>query len=92
MSTAKQAEITTHLITDLLSKEHPDVAYLRQDNIALTLSRCLSETFTAKPKAPIEYFAKVLLQQSQTQHRRNAVSKYDDLNFSKLKEKETLEP
>lgn len=75
MSTAKTeiTPITTHLITNLLEKEHPDVTYLRQDNIALILSRCLSDTFSTKPKDPIDYFAKALLQQSQTFKRRNEV-------------------
>ena len=77
MSTAKQAEITTHFITDLLKKEHSDVTYLRQDHIALTLSRCLSDTYAARPKDPIEYFAKALLQQSQTEHRHNDVSPHE---------------
>jgi hypothetical protein len=68
MTTAKAPEvaITTHLITELLQREHPDVQYLKQDGIALTLSKCLSQTFAAKPQKPIEFFAKALLGQSGT--------------------------
>ncbi|TNV82509.1 hypothetical protein FGO68_gene1811 [Halteria grandinella] len=72
MTTAKApsdtVQITTHLITDLLAREHPDVQYLKQDSIALALSKCLSQTFAAKPQKPIEYFAKTLLSQSHTTH------------------------
>lgn len=56
-----------HLITEMLQKQHPEVTYLKQDGIALALSKGLSETFLAKPKNPVEYFAKALLGQAQSQ-------------------------
>lgn len=64
--TTTATPITTHMITELLAREHPDVSYLKQDGIALTLSKCLSQTFAAKPQKPIEFFAKALLGQSNT--------------------------
>jgi hypothetical protein len=73
MTTAKTHDvaITTHLITEMLSREHPDVQYLKQDSIALTLSKCLAQTFAAKPQKPIEFFAKTLLSQSSTSKAHN---------------------
>ena len=63
-----------HLITEMLKREHPDVTYLKQDNIALMLSKCLSQTYMEKPSDPIEYFAKALLKQAHTSRRHRAVS------------------
>lgn len=45
----------------LLEKPHPDMEYLKQENISLVLSRALSETFKAKPMEPKKYFAQYLL-------------------------------
>lgn len=47
--------------TDILDKEHPDITYLKQDEIGLTLSKALSETYKQKPNNPVEFFAKWLL-------------------------------
>lgn len=70
MTTAKAPSdavtITNHLITEILAREHPDVQYLKQNSIALILSKCLSQTFASKPQKPIEFFAKSLLSQSNT--------------------------
>ena len=65
--------ITTNLITDLLKKEHPDVTYMKQDQIALSLSKALSQTFLEKPKNPIDFFAKTLLAQVKTNKARENV-------------------
>lgn len=59
------------MITDLLAKEHPDVSYLKQDGIALVLSRCLMQTYLQRPQDPIEYFAKSLLGQARTKRVHN---------------------
>lgn len=48
-------------LDQLLGKEHPDIKYLRQDNISLVLSKALSETYLEKPNDPVQFFAKVLL-------------------------------
>ena len=53
-------------LENLLSANHPDVKYLRQDHISLVLSRALSETYSEQPNDPVEYFAKFLLQQCQS--------------------------
>ena len=50
----------------LLDKEHPDVTYLKKDDIGLVLSKGLSETFKLRPANPIEFFAKWLLNHSKT--------------------------
>ena len=45
----------------MLSTKHKDIEYLSQYDISLTLSKCLTETFKAKPLEPKKYFAKLLL-------------------------------
>lgn len=65
--------ITTHLITDLLKKEHADVTYMKQESISLALSKALSQTFLEKPKNPIDFFAKTLLAQVKTNKARENV-------------------
>ena len=45
----------------LLETPHPDVDYLKQQDISLVLSKALAETFKAKPLEPKKYFAKYLL-------------------------------
>ena len=53
----------------LLDKEHADITYLKQDEIGLVLSKGLSETYKAKPKNPIDFFAKWLLNHCKTQQK-----------------------
>ena len=48
-------------IDKLLGRDMPEIAYLKQTNIAQVLSKGLSETFRAKPNDPKTYFAKFLL-------------------------------
>lgn len=57
----------------LLDKEHPDVTYLKKDDIGLVLSKGLSETYKLKPSNPIEFFAKWLLNHSKTQKKAKQV-------------------
>jgi len=54
-------------MTHLLEKEHPDITYLKADDIGLVLSKGLSETYKVKPRNPVEFFAKWLLNHSKTQ-------------------------
>jgi hypothetical protein len=56
----------THLITEMLAKEHPDVTYMKQEGISLVLSKSLMQTYLTKPKDPIEFFAKTLLGHAHT--------------------------
>ena len=46
--------------------EHPDITYLKKDEIGLVLAKALNETFLVKPKDPVEFFAKLLLNHSKT--------------------------
>jgi hypothetical protein len=46
--------------------EHPDITYLKKDDIGLILAKALNETYSVKPKNPVEFFAKWLLNHSQT--------------------------
>ena len=46
---------------NLLETPHADVAYLKQENISLVLSKALTETFKAQPLEPRKYFAQYLL-------------------------------
>ena len=54
-------------MSSILDKEHPDITYLKQDDIGLVLSKGLSETYKVKPNNPVEFFAKWLLNYSKTQ-------------------------
>jgi hypothetical protein len=53
-------------MTSLLDKEHPDITYLKQDDIGLVLSKGLAETYRVRPKNPVDFFAKWLLNYSKT--------------------------
>ena len=54
-------------MASVLDKEHPDITYLKQDDIGLVLSKGLSETYKVRPRNPVEFFAKWLLNYSKTQ-------------------------
>ena len=54
-------------MSSLSEKEHPDITYLKQDDIGLVLSKGLSETYKFKPTNPIDFFARWLLNYSKTQ-------------------------
>ena len=60
-------------MTHLLDKEHPDITYLKQDEIGLVLSKALSETYKSQPRNPVEFFAKYLLNFSKTQKKAQMV-------------------
>eukprot|EP00347_Sterkiella_histriomuscorum_P009020 403342835 len=49
-----------------VEKEHPDITYLKQDEIGLVLAKALNETYKASPNNPIDFFAKWLLNHSKT--------------------------
>ena len=61
-------------MSSILDKEHPDITYLKQDEIGLVLSKGLSETYKVQPKYPVEFFAKWLLNYSKTQQEAVRVS------------------
>ena len=58
----------------LLGRDMPEIAYLKQTNIAQVLSKGLAETFRVKPNDPKTYFAKFLLNYAQEQKTDNLVS------------------
>jgi len=51
----------------LLGREHPDINYLKQENISLVLSKALAETYKAQPNDPVQYFSKYLLNHAKIQ-------------------------
>ena len=54
-------------LADLLEKPHPDVDYLKQQDISLVLSKGLSETFKATcgdERADFEHFTDCLISQA----------------------------
>lgn len=57
-----------------LDKEHPDITYLKQDEIGLVLAKALNEVYQTKPNNPVEFFAKWLLNHSKTAKKAQAVS------------------
>ena len=48
------------------SQDHPDVAYLKQDHIGKVISQGLAVLYNEKPKLPVDYLAKWLLNYSAT--------------------------
>ena len=60
----------------LLEAPHPDVNYLRQEDISLVLSKALTETFKAKPLEPRKYFAQYLLNIAAQKREEKEVSLY----------------
>lgn len=42
-------------------KDHPDILYLLNNNISITLSQAAAKTFLSKPNDPIDHFARLLL-------------------------------
>ena len=60
----------------LLEKEHPDITYLKQDEIGLVIAKALNETYQRQPNNPIEFFAKWLLNHSKTSKKAHVVSFY----------------
>jgi hypothetical protein len=63
----------------LLDKEHPDITYLKQDEIGLVLSKALSETYKVQPNDPVTFFAKFLLNHTKTGKRMKHVSSWPGL-------------
>lgn len=59
--------------------DHPDIAYLMQDDISKVLIKGLTETYKNRPGNPVDYFAKWLLNFNHVQ-----------VVESKQKEKEAL--
>lgn len=48
------------------SQSHPDALYLKQAEIGGVIAKGMAVTFKANPKNPIDFFAKWLLQQSES--------------------------
>ena len=59
---------------DIMGPQHSDIKYLMQDDIGVVISKGLSATYETKPKNPIEYFAKWLLNHRKTEKEAQAVS------------------
>jgi len=57
-----------------LTSEHPDVHFLKRDDIGLVLSKALCETYKKNPGKPVEFFAKLLLNHAKTQKKALAVT------------------
>ena len=60
--------------SDLMGPQHADIKYLKQDNIGIVISKGLTATYEQRPKNPIEFFAKWLLNYRQTQREAESVS------------------
>lgn len=46
--------------------EHPDITYLKKDDIGLVIAKALHETYAVQPNNPVEFFAKWLLNHNKT--------------------------
>jgi hypothetical protein len=47
-------------------EDHPDITYLKSDEIGKVLSKGLAETYEAQPPNPVDWFAKWLLNYDRT--------------------------
>jgi hypothetical protein len=50
-----------------MGEQHTDIKYLMQDEIGVVISKGLASTYETKPKNPIEFFAKWLLNHRDTE-------------------------
>lgn len=66
----------------LLADPHPDVDYLRQQDISLVLSKALADTFKAQPLEPKMYFAKYLLNYAAQKRQETAVSIFKSSRYN----------
>ena len=49
------------------SSDHPDINYLKSPEIGKVLASGLAETYRVRPKFPVDFFAKWLLNNSKEQ-------------------------
>ena len=59
---------------NIMGPQHPDITYLQQDNIGAVIAKGLAATYEIRPKNPIEYFAKYLLNYKDTEELAQKVS------------------
>jgi hypothetical protein len=57
-----------------MGEQHVDIKYLMQDDIGVVISKGLASTYETKPKNPIEYFAKWLLNHREIEREAQKVS------------------
>jgi len=57
----KQLLIEMSNLEQLLGKEHPDVGYLKKEEISSVLCQALSKTYMAQPNDPVQFFSRYLL-------------------------------
>jgi hypothetical protein len=72
--------MATSGLDKLLGRDMPEIAYLKQTNIAQVLSKGLAETFRVKPTDPKTYFAKFLLNYAHEKKIETLVSNYPFYN------------
>jgi len=53
--------------------DHPDIAYLKSDDIGKVLAQGLAEVYRVKPTFPVDYFSRWLLNYSKEQKNLKAV-------------------
>jgi len=51
----------------IMGPQHPDITYLQQDLVGGVIAKGLAATYEVKPKNPIEFFAKWLLNHKKTE-------------------------
>lgn len=57
-----------------MGPQHPDIKYLMQEDIGVVISKGLAQTYETRPKNPIEFFGKWLLNYRKTQKKILGVS------------------
>jgi hypothetical protein len=59
----------------MYGEEHPDITYLKEEEIGVILSKGCAELYKIRPSNPVDYLAKWLLNYSSIEARAEAVNK-----------------
>ena len=63
-------------------KDHPDVEYIKRDDVGLVIAKGLAEVYKAKPNNPCDYLARWLFNFADVQKKKEA----DEAKLVKQKE------
>lgn len=69
--------------------EHPDAAYLKQDDLGLVIAKGMAVMYKTQPPNPVDFLAKWLLNYATVQ--KNAVAQQEELKIQvrELRDKQT---
>lgn len=59
---------------NIMGNQHTDITYLQHDDIGGVIAKALASTYETRPKNPIEYFARYLINHKKTEKAAEEVS------------------